>query len=82
MKNGAQPLPNDRSNFALGRWSGTSDASAIGSNSRILNPAKHQRSDFSSLEILQHHFSQNLSQQPALLLRSSRVASAARAATF
>jgi hypothetical protein len=47
-KNGARS-PNDRSNSAIGRGFGNSEASTIGSKCRILNPAKHKRSDFSSL---------------------------------
>ena len=46
----AQQSPKDRSNSALGRCFGNSEALAIESKRRILNnPAKHKRGDFSTL---------------------------------
>jgi len=45
-KNGAQQSANNPSISARGEWFGNSEIWAIGSNYRILKPAKHRRSYF------------------------------------
>jgi hypothetical protein len=52
-KNGAQRSPNDRSNSALGRCFANSEASAIGSNRRVLTQPSLRAVMFDP-EFLQH----------------------------